>query len=250
MVHVSEVPRGLKANVCCPDCSGRMIARHRRVRRWHFAHYGCVSCEGMTWLHRTAQRVLVDQRRITVPDYEQSIGEKRLEFSEVHEEAAVGSRRVDCLCVMEDGYEIAVEIRVTHEVDEEKLADLRSANPHRDIIEIDLVSLRSSATNRQELIEAVCDSPQRIRWLFSAEPRRKSGQAIVDSIQPRDVELPPRQRRNAALDFVQTVQRSLRPPPEARCTNRRSSPHASVVSRNKPANRTGFGYDSVEKDAL
>ena len=207
MVHVSEVARGLKSNCRCPGCGGRTIARQGAVRIWHFAHYRSTSCSSMTWLHRSAQEVLVQEHRITVPTYEQAIGQSQLVFSEVHKEFSVSSRRVDCLCVTEDGYEVAVEIRVTHEVDSSKLDDLRSASPDRDVMEIDLRPLQSRAPNWLELTKAVCEAPERITWLYAArEPQLESNEAVAE----------PRIDRRAMMAKLQSLISSGRIVPESR----------------------------------
>ena len=200
MVHVSDVARGLGCNCRCPGCGGQVIARKGAARTWHFAHFTGAACSSMTWLHRSAQQILFRQRRITLPTPEQALGHRTLRLSEVNEEFPVNGRRVDCLCVMEDGHELAVEIRVTHEVDAEKLDDLRSANPDRDVVEIDLRPFRSLAPDWDELTRAVCDSPQNVRLLYDAGPLRESDEADGDAGQPHDAGPSPRQRQRAAMD--------------------------------------------------
>ena len=169
----------------------------------------------MTWLHRSAQQILFQQRRITLPALGQALGHRTLRFSEVNEEFPVNGRRVDCLCVMEDGHELAAEIRVTHEVDASKLDDLRSANPDRDVVEIDLRPFRSVAPDWVELTKAVCDSPQNIRWLYAAETSQESNEADRAPAQRRDGSLPSRLRRTATFDFLRMAERLLGQAPVA-----------------------------------
>lgn len=173
LVHVAEVPRGLRCECICLDCGKRMIARQGPVRTWHFAHYESTSCVGMTWLHRSAQEVLRRERRIISPNPDFVMGEVTSTFASVKLEVAIGRRTVDCLCVREDGSELIAEIRVTHEVEEDKIADLISEDSSRDIIEIDLRPYRTQSLDWNGIAEAVCSTSQNAHWLyhpFSEEP--------------------------------------------------------------------------------
>lgn len=117
----------------------------------------------MTWLHRTAQEILARERTMILPTHIYgSIGGK-VNFTEIHNEAQVGSRRVDCLGVAESGERIAIEIRVTHEVDEEKLRDFQEQD--MSAVEVDLRELADALPDWDMLREAVCESVQYIEWL-------------------------------------------------------------------------------------
>ena len=94
-------------------CKGQIVSHH-------FAHRAS-DCGGeMTALHLTAQKVLATESRMTLPQHEFGFGGGRQEFASVELEARVGNRVVDCLTVTESGHRLAVEIRVTHKVDQAK----------------------------------------------------------------------------------------------------------------------------------
>ena len=57
MMHVDDVPNGKSSGCVCPVCWGSLVARQGRVRKHHFAH-SVESCNGESWLHETAKRLL------------------------------------------------------------------------------------------------------------------------------------------------------------------------------------------------
>ncbi len=108
----------------------------------------------MTWLHRTAQEILAQERTIVLPSNRYGSQGGQHNFSEVRNEAPFGTRRVDSLGVADDGWELAIEIRVTHEVDEEKRQEFQNANIAA--VEVDLRELSSMLPDWNNLRSALC----------------------------------------------------------------------------------------------
>ena len=177
IAHVSEVPRGLKCECLCLHCDGRMIARKGEIKVHHFAHHGPDCGGAMTWLHRTVQEILVQERSISLPSNRYGSEGGKRDFSEVRKEALVGNRRVDCLGVTVDGNELATEIRVTHGVDEAKLRDFRDANIAA--VEVDLREFSSMLPDWATLRNAVCESSEHIKWLHDPLAYKKELSAMA-----------------------------------------------------------------------
>ena len=171
IVHVDDVRRGLKCECTCLHCKGLMIARQGRVQAHHFAHHGPYCGGGMTWLHRTAQEILTRERTIILPTRRYGLASGMVTFVDVIKEANIGSRRVDCLGLTDTGARIAIEIRVTHEVDDEKLRDFRSQNIAA--VEVDLRHLSKALPDWDMLREAICDSNEHIQWLHDPDASEK-----------------------------------------------------------------------------
>ena len=200
-----------------------MIARQGSILSWHFAHYESASCGGMTWLHRSAQEVLRGERRITLSNPDYVFGELILEFAEVTLEVTLDGRIVDCLCVMEDGYELIVEIRVTHQVEDSKLADLISANSNRDVIEMDLRPYKSQSLDWLSLTSAVCDTSQNVRWLHHTVPHVAKSEEVNSESGAA--------RKTAVANWIRLLAKisamNAAPPP---LRSRRSQPKRSTKS--------------------
>ncbi len=171
IVHVSEVPRGLKCNCRCLHCDERMVARKGQIKRHHFAHHGPYCGGGMTWLHRTAQEILARERRILLPDNRYGFGGGRRLLDDIRLEAQVGDRRVDCLATTNSQSELAIEVRVRHEVDQAKVSDLKEFGI--DVVELDLRSLTDLLPDWETLTRAVCDSAEHVTWLHNESARLK-----------------------------------------------------------------------------
>lgn len=155
IAHVSEVPRGLGCRCYCLHCDGRMIARQGQIMAHHFAHHGPDCGSGMTWLHRTAQEILAQDRRITLPGHRYGSEGGLKVLSDVRKEVSVGTRRIDCLATTDEGDDLAVEMRVKHEVDESKARDFRDQNVAA--VEVDLRSLLGTLPDWDALRHVVCE---------------------------------------------------------------------------------------------
>ena len=178
IVHVSDVARGLACRCYCLHCDLRMIARQGQVMSHHFAHHGPDCGGGMTWLHRAAQEILAQDRRITLPSHRYGSEGGLTVLSDVRKEASIGKRRIDCLATTHQGVPLAVEMRVTHEVDDSKARDFRDQNVAA--VEVDLRSLLGTLPDWDALRRAVCESPENIKWLHDPVAREKELKVIEE----------------------------------------------------------------------
>ena len=175
-VHVSEVQRGLACGCVCADCGGKLVARQGPQRDHHFAHYTQTNCRGETNLHKMAKQILIDELCLTVghPELDSPVMQ-RFETASDEVTRGRGHGRVQIDCLMEIGNEknklpiditeLAVEILVTHAVDEQKQTKLRELGLQT--IEIDLTELAhpDSAPSKEDIRKAICDTPSNITWI-------------------------------------------------------------------------------------
>jgi len=154
VVHITEVSedtqRGLSCGCICSECGDPLVARLGKVRQRHFAHHTKHSCTSSdeSALHRFAKEVFRRQSKVMVPDAEVWWGLDSLtvaraqyvHYSEAILEKSIGSICPDVTLVREgDKPPLLVEIVVTHAVDDEKEAQLRSLG--LPCLEIDLSEL-------------------------------------------------------------------------------------------------------------
>ena len=93
-------------------------------------------------------------------------------FETARQEVARGSVRIDCLMDIGnkknklpiDSTELAVEIKVSHAVDEQKRLKLRELGLQT--IEINLTKLADpdAAPSPEDIRKAICDTPSNIKW--------------------------------------------------------------------------------------
>jgi hypothetical protein len=191
LVHISEVNAGLACGCICPNCSERLIAKKGEVNEHHFAHDFNSDCVGApeSALHLLAKEVISQGRELFIPELEIEVslvganGIKLyrensqsayiLQYEKVEIEQTVDNYRPDLTVILEPtiitdriyyGMEscIDVEVKVTHGVDEEKLAKVATMN--RPMIEID-VSEANTLADRQELEHWIIYHAPR-RWLY------------------------------------------------------------------------------------
>lgn len=149
LVHVNDVHRGMECHCKCPECGAELVAKQGDRKKWHFAHANGADCEGalMPALHVLAQQIIKDEKKIRTPKYQGdffSLDEENIVFSEVmlelqYQENDV-NRRPDCVGIMGDEH-LWIEVKVTHGIDSEKLANIK--DNRISCIEIDLSSLHN-----------------------------------------------------------------------------------------------------------
>ena len=126
-------------------------------------------------------------------------------FETARQEVARGSVRIDCLMDIGnkknklpiDSTELAVEIKVSHAVDEQKRLKLRELGLQT--IEINLTKLADpdAAPSTEEIRKAICDTPLNIKWVDLEKPEvrqlamdlERQGAEIPDEGQAEAVEL-------------------------------------------------------------
>jgi ssDNA-binding Zn-finger/Zn-ribbon topoisomerase 1 len=69
LIHVSDVPRGLRPDCLCPACKGTLVARKGAKVVHHFAHYREADCQPETVAHLTAKLLLSDRIRSAISQH-------------------------------------------------------------------------------------------------------------------------------------------------------------------------------------
>jgi len=207
MVRPDQVARGQACECTCVACEARLIARQGAIREWHFAHSIDTNCERATEaaIHRMAKQLVVDRGAIYVPAREMVraiYGKKRVweetlsisvqstglhHVAEAVVEKSIGFPgvegefyRPDVLGNL-DGFPIAIEIRNTHAVDDDKLLWLQE---HRySLLEIDVADIADLSP--EELLSALearlFGNSEHACWLTHAKDL--DGEAILDQME-------------------------------------------------------------------
>ncbi|WP_421867050.1 competence protein CoiA family protein [Motiliproteus sp.] len=165
LVFIDEVERGLDCGCCCPHCGGRLIAKKGEVNQHHFAHYQVENCgAGLeTALHLLGKEILQTEGCLQLPGKTKasSLADIELERRRFGYVADVGAT------LKATGEEIDIEIKVTHGVDERKVAKVVTNKAL--MAEIDLSGLlKLGSINRETVTAAVLwDAPR--MWVDEIE---------------------------------------------------------------------------------
>lgn len=173
LVHVSQVPSGKgDGSLLCPECGEGLLARKGTKRAHHFAHLSGSAAEGCgieSAAHLKAKEIIINAGWVngrSVVDY-WTFSEFPLEngwqvelfpwgkihFSSAEPEVSAGTRRVDIMAYDAKGWkgtnvgpEMAIEVCVSHKVDDDKLCDLEDLDiPTLEIFLDPNVPVRESA---------------------------------------------------------------------------------------------------------
>ena len=207
MVRPDQVARGQACECTCVACEARLIARQGAIREWHFAHGSDTNCEHATEaaIHRMAKQLVVDRGEIFVPAREMAraiYGKKRVweetlsisvqstglhRVAEAVAEKSIGLTgvegefyRPDVLGDL-DGFPVAIEIRNTHAVEEDKLLWLQA---HRySLLEIDVADIADFPPEKLLLaLEArLFGNAEHSSWL--AHAKDFDSRAILDQME-------------------------------------------------------------------
>ena len=191
VVHISGVDRGFACGCVCADCGERLKARKGPQKVHHFAHHTRTDCRGETNLHKMGKQIVIDELRLTLdhPDLDSPVTQM---FETARQEVARGSVRIDCLMDIGnkknklpiDSTELAVEIKVSHAVDEQKRLKLRELGLQT--IEINLTKLADpdAAPSPEDIRKAICDTPSNIKWVDLEKPEVQQLAMDLDRPQP------------------------------------------------------------------
>lgn len=178
LVHVDDVPSGLACNCVCPECGAQLIARKGEKRQNHFAHANGADCVGarMTALHMLAQQIIQDERKIRTPWFKDYYEEdsKLISFESVLLEQQFKTteinRRPDCVGIIKEGdkqYEVWIEIKVKHAIDEEKKKDIIRLGAI--CMEIDISALLNNKYTEDSVRKALFDVYDNKEWINNPE---------------------------------------------------------------------------------
>lgn len=169
-VFIDNVPKGKKCGCFCSECKGALIARQGDVKVHHFAHVSgndSIKCS-QTALHLLAKEIIMEEKRIP------AFVNGKIEFVSVdliEQEKNFGDIKPD-LYAEYNGRAIAVEIFVSHAVDDEKFAKIQ--NHKLTTFEINLSQLLFET--REEVKLAIYDI-KNVRPVYDVEFTEK---AIAD----------------------------------------------------------------------
>lgn len=207
MVRPDQVANGRACECTCIGCGTGLIARQGVIRSWHFAHGSDTNCEhaAEAAIHRMAKQLVVDRGEIMVPAREITraiYGKKRVweesltmlvqstgrhPIAEPVSERSIGLTgvegeffRPDVLGYL-DGLPVAIEIRNTHAVSDDKLFWLKA---HRySLLEIDVADITDLPP--EELLLALetrlFENAEHSSWL--AHAKDLDSEAILDQME-------------------------------------------------------------------
>ena len=177
--HVSEVQRGLACGCTCPACGDHLIARKGPIREHHFAHAAGHDCRTAveTTLHMAAKEILASRREIVLPNVKIQFPsgtrtvaeEKRFQLTSVALERRLTDIVPDVIARVRDR-PLLIEVRVTHGIEPQKLARIRSID--LSTVEIDL-SAAPRDLPRKNLEELVVGPGAHKRWIHNAFAERR-----------------------------------------------------------------------------
>lgn len=175
LVHIDAVTNGSACNCTCPYCKKPLIARNEgKKNAHHFAHQGSSEdaddrkCYDYMF-HLRAEEVLLNLKRIKVPDAENPNKGIILEFVDIkleHHDSET-NKRPDIVGKTSDGKEYWIEIWYTHKVDDAKRQIIR--NKKINAIEVDV---RDCEPSDESLGSRYLDSPEKKEWIYYDELER------------------------------------------------------------------------------
>ena len=176
---VDEVPNGLKCNCVCSHCGKDLIARNnpKNKREHHFAHASGADCKGarMTTLHKLAQQILKEEKKVMLPAYDKQYVQKEAKlkaFEEVELEAVCkvenSTRRPDCIGYNEGrAQNIWVEIFCRHQIDATKREEIIQNKQY--CIEINFSDLLNTDYSEASVRERLLTSSEDREWICHPE---------------------------------------------------------------------------------
>ena len=176
LVHISEVERGKACGCLCPACGDKLVAKKGRVQQHHFAHLAGADCRSSveSALHFAAKEILDRSSKVSLPAVKVNFPggkapieiapEQDYKMSDVRLERKLGSVVPD-VTVQIRGRELAIEIYVTHKVDDEKVDRFRSLG--LSAIEIDLSGF-GRVFDVDDLERLILGPGSQKRWVYNS----------------------------------------------------------------------------------
>lgn len=175
LVGVDSVPNGAACGCVCPGCRGALIARNGGLFKIaHFAHGTDCGAGYETAIHETAKQIIGDLGFVWLP--ESILGAKRKFAFSGHAIEHRFNRVISDIAVWrKDTRKLAVEIFVTHPVDDQKLRLLREQRLA--CVEYDLSRLPRTLSY-QQLSDMLTQGTVAGRWIYS--PRIEEAERRAD----------------------------------------------------------------------
>ena len=175
IVGIDEVEKGLACNCVCPNCGAVLEARKGKVNIHHFAHYDKddTSFCSESALHLAAKEVLKEEREIMLPSLR--VGNNNFEvlpdkyifrYNSIDVEKSIFVDgeiiRPDAI-VYNENAKLAIEILVSHAVDDEKKEKIKRAKLTTVEISLNIDDILNKETLRIFLISKISNK----KWIFS-----------------------------------------------------------------------------------
>ena len=163
LVSIANISvRGMECNCRCPKCNERLVAKlGHGGHQPHFAHRKDSDCHGsyMTALHMLAEKILIEKRTVMAPQYK-IIPSKRLSFCSMESETRSERKDMqpDVVGITEDGSRFHIEIKNTHEVDDNKRNKIIKSN-------ITCLEIDVSKQKLDELEDFLLNSDDEREWI-------------------------------------------------------------------------------------
>ncbi|WP_282109231.1 competence protein CoiA family protein [Shewanella algicola] len=141
IVSVDDVANGLNCDCRCVECLGRLTAKQGEINRWHFSHNQDateINCQwsGESEIHLKVKEFLEHNKVLTVPMGFTNPTSFTVQFDEIQLEKSLRTiKRIPDVTGYCAGEKIHIEVKVTHEVDQQKKSEYKRANVS--VIELD-----------------------------------------------------------------------------------------------------------------
>ncbi|MBE6301829.1 MAG: hypothetical protein E7085_08285 [Parabacteroides distasonis] len=163
MVHVDNVPNGLKCKCFCPCCHEELLARHGDIREHGFAHQSKKRKANldicyMVTLYKLAEHILQTKKRIHVPSYYGIYKETDIEFTDVKVDNRYEreDKQPDVIATTRDNQQYLIEFIFRYKVQHKKDIDYHNFS----CLEVDLTGQRL-----ESLEKFLMTSNQNRRWI-------------------------------------------------------------------------------------
>jgi len=172
IIEISKVESGLKCGCICPSCGSQLIARKGNKKEHHFAHYKTKECDGYleTTLHLISKEIFKKNSVIKLPVYDIKEGyyckNKIFKYSTAILEKKVNNIIPDIQLKFFNNNRIFVEIKVTHEVDDEKIEKLKSIGISTLEINLEDIYKSDDVLEYQELEKILIFGINRKSWVY------------------------------------------------------------------------------------
>ena len=180
LVHISDVPSGLKCDCICPYCKNKLIAKKGEIKGHHFAHYDSEECQYWyeTSLHLAAKQMIMEHKKVMIPavylkfpgGFKESVLLHPAQVIKV-EEVFLEKKQEDNqgwmvpdIILFSGQRKLYVEIFVTHAIDNKKISKIK--NKGISAIEIDLSRCERSL-DKEDLAKLLFEDLKEKKWIYN-----------------------------------------------------------------------------------
>lgn len=166
VVYIENAVNGLACDCICPGCRQPLVAKNNgKIKEHHFAHISKdFDCEHgyQSAIHYMAKDVFLKLNELIFIKNEKI---ERYPIDDVQIEQRLDNVIPDIL-VTSDGKQFIVEIYVTHAVDDEKKAKIKSMMISA--VEIDISHLKGLMIDKETLQQEI-SNPENYSWVYDAD---------------------------------------------------------------------------------